>query len=378
MARLEALLDLAILATCREPDEAEELLRGRKTLSAPGRHHRVVVWARPGIRARWERACRAVRRRDGRLPDWAAAVVVSWEALDQWTHLDPGRLPTERRTLERDGWRCRVPGCGARRNLEVHHIVFRSRGGSNASWNLVTLCHAHHHHALHRGTLRVTGRAPCALDLGDRLFPGCRAALDLPWRTARAPSGQGRIAHAARANSSPRSVSPPPGSPTGPRDVGFCHSGDPKSESEARPAIPDRIPSPKPDPNPNPARPEPNREESPYRCALRSPTFRSCRFRLRASGRPAVGRHAPCRPGPDPEHPPGVQGERAGVERDHGRFLQRHRRKHRGSLPRRERPGSVPGRPGTVPTSSPAAPGRHPAARPSRSRARLTCATTTG
>ncbi len=208
MARLEALLDLAILASCREPSEAEELLRGRKTLSTPGRHHRVVVWARPGIRAHWERACRAIRRRDGRLPDWVAAVVVSCEALDQWTHLDPGRLPTERRTLERDGWRCRVPGCGARRNLEVHHIQFRSHGGSNASWNLVTLCHAHHHHALHRGTLRVTGRAPHALTWEI----GCSQDAAPLWtyrgeRLARR-RGQGPIAHTVRSISSPRPVSP--------------------------------------------------------------------------------------------------------------------------------------------------------------------------
>jgi len=163
MAQLEELLDLAILASCRDPGESEEFLRDRKTLSTPGRHHRVVVWARPAILDRWERACRAVRSRSERFPPWVAAFVVSKTALEQWVLTDPGRIPTERRILERDGWRCRAPGCSSRRSLEVHHIRFRSRGGSNASWNLVTLCHAHHHHALHRGTLRVTGRAPHAL-----------------------------------------------------------------------------------------------------------------------------------------------------------------------------------------------------------------------
>jgi hypothetical protein len=38
--------------------------------------------------------------------------------------------------LERDGWKCCYPGCGARKNLELHHVRFRSRGGCDAPWNL--------------------------------------------------------------------------------------------------------------------------------------------------------------------------------------------------------------------------------------------------
>ncbi len=41
--------------------------------------------------------------------------------------------------LHRDGWRCQV--CGSRRNLEVHHQQFRSRLGSDAPDNLITLSH---------------------------------------------------------------------------------------------------------------------------------------------------------------------------------------------------------------------------------------------
>jgi len=37
----------------------------------------------------------------------------------------------------RDGWRCAVPVCSARRNLHNHHIVFRSRGGDNSRDNRV-------------------------------------------------------------------------------------------------------------------------------------------------------------------------------------------------------------------------------------------------
>jgi 5-methylcytosine-specific restriction endonuclease McrA len=40
--------------------------------------------------------------------------------------------------LERDGWRCQI--CGARTGLEVHHIRFRSRQGSDDEQNLITVC----------------------------------------------------------------------------------------------------------------------------------------------------------------------------------------------------------------------------------------------
>lgn len=51
-----------------------------------------------------------------------------------------------RRILERDGWRCQ--SCGLRRNLEVHHIIFRSHSGSDAEQNLITLC-SDCHRSLH-------------------------------------------------------------------------------------------------------------------------------------------------------------------------------------------------------------------------------------
>ena len=63
----------------------------------------------------------------------------------------------------RDGWRCTVPGCTARRNLHSHHIRFRSAGGPDEPWNRTTLCAHHHHRGVHDGTLRITGRAPDAL-----------------------------------------------------------------------------------------------------------------------------------------------------------------------------------------------------------------------
>lgn len=61
------------------------------------------------------------------------------------------RPSIRRAVLARDGRRCTTEGCGARRFLEVHHIVPRTRGGSNAMENLTTLCGACHRFVHERG-----------------------------------------------------------------------------------------------------------------------------------------------------------------------------------------------------------------------------------
>jgi 5-methylcytosine-specific restriction endonuclease McrA len=43
-----------------------------------------------------------------------------------------------REVLKRDSWKCQV--CGARKNLQVHHLEFRSRSGDDREHNLITLC----------------------------------------------------------------------------------------------------------------------------------------------------------------------------------------------------------------------------------------------
>ena len=45
---------------------------------------------------------------------------------------------------------CRFPGCGQRQFTDVHHIRWRSRGGSNRLANLAELCW-HHHWLVHEG-----------------------------------------------------------------------------------------------------------------------------------------------------------------------------------------------------------------------------------
>ena len=58
----------------------------------------------------------------------------------------PDYAHLHRAVLERDGWRCQL--CGSITNLNVHHQVFRSRGGTDSQDNLVTLC-AFCHRNLH-------------------------------------------------------------------------------------------------------------------------------------------------------------------------------------------------------------------------------------
>ncbi len=61
---------------------------------------------------------------------------------------------TRRKVLHRDQERCRVPGCRAHNNIDIHHLLHREHGGTNDLLNLICLCEAHHlaHHA---GTLVI-------------------------------------------------------------------------------------------------------------------------------------------------------------------------------------------------------------------------------
>jgi hypothetical protein len=54
---------------------------------------------------------------------------------------------------------CRFPGCGAQTFVDVHHVQFRSRGGSADPDNLIELCWFHHR-LVHEGgwTLRLDDR----------------------------------------------------------------------------------------------------------------------------------------------------------------------------------------------------------------------------
>ncbi len=102
-------------------------------------------------------------------------------AIASW--LQAGRAFRDYADFERDGWRCTVPACSARRNLHSHHVVFRSAGGPDVPANRTTLCAWHHLRGVHEGRIVIRGRAPEALlyRLGVGWFrSGDRVAHQLP------------------------------------------------------------------------------------------------------------------------------------------------------------------------------------------------------
>jgi hypothetical protein len=84
-----------------------------------------------------------------------------FERLIDHVHAEWPRLPRHRDPIfARDGWRCAVPACTARRNLHDHHLLYRSRGGGNARDNRITVCAWHHLRGIHQGRVRAWGTAP--------------------------------------------------------------------------------------------------------------------------------------------------------------------------------------------------------------------------
>ena len=112
--------------------------------------------------------------------DLTADQCLYWVAdhfLGTWEDSPEALVGPGRQVIERDHGYCQVPGC-SRGAEHVHHIVFRSRGGGDEPENLVSLCVAHHLHGVHRGWVRVSGRAPDQLEweLGEAEAPGEAAA----------------------------------------------------------------------------------------------------------------------------------------------------------------------------------------------------------
>ncbi len=66
---------------------------------------------------------------------------------DRWEHIH-----------RRDGYRCKCPVC-RRRDVTLHHLRYRGRGGDDAPDNLASICAFHHLDGEHGGRLKVTGPA---------------------------------------------------------------------------------------------------------------------------------------------------------------------------------------------------------------------------
>jgi hypothetical protein len=126
------------------------------------------------------------------------AIVVDDEQGQRATSTIPPA--TRRQIFERDGYRCRFPGCRSTRNLDIHHLKHRAHGGDHRSGNLGTLCGGHHV-LNHDGVISISGDAD-----GDLVFTRngvviraedretFAAATDTPLMRLEVESGRTRMA----------------------------------------------------------------------------------------------------------------------------------------------------------------------------------------
>jgi len=108
-------------------------------------------------------AARTFSIRCRRIPAWAGLLALIEDFVATWDPDERADDVPDDPVLVRDGWRCAAPGCSSRRNLEMHHVLYRSRGGGDEEWNRVCLCRFHHQRGEHGGLARCVGRAPLGL-----------------------------------------------------------------------------------------------------------------------------------------------------------------------------------------------------------------------
>lgn len=114
-------------------------------------------------------AARMFSTRSRRIPAWVGLLAIIEDFVLTWDRdMRPGHRSRDR-VFVRDGWRCAAPGCSSRRNLEDHHVVYRSRGGGDGVANRLCLCRFHHQRGEHGGLASCSGEAP----------------LDITWRLGR-------------------------------------------------------------------------------------------------------------------------------------------------------------------------------------------------
>ncbi len=138
-----------------EEEEKQNREAGVRRLWGPQDAVQTVTDAIVSAQAAWVGA-------HGESPDagQALALVAEYFLKVRKEHRRPGRsMPRERReVLMRHGGLCAAPGC-SREARHVHHITFRSQGGSDEVWQKTPLCVPHHLHGIHRGYLTVHGKA---------------------------------------------------------------------------------------------------------------------------------------------------------------------------------------------------------------------------
>jgi hypothetical protein len=105
-------------------------------------------------------AVRAARADAGHWVSTAESLTaIAQHCLDVWRPMVEEKLRSAHPVKLRDEGLCQVPCCSGVAD-EVHHIEFRSHGGSDDPENEVGMCKPHHHRGVHGGNLLVEGLAP--------------------------------------------------------------------------------------------------------------------------------------------------------------------------------------------------------------------------
>jgi hypothetical protein len=163
---------LSCIALAREGEaleEAQMCARDEVVLRLPER-----------VASLLDSALRAAQSAAGRpLTPGEALEAIADHFIATWKPLLWERNTVQKRVLARDRGHCQVPGC-SRAAVQVHHIQYRSHGGADEPANLVSLCAAHHLHAVHVGWVRVSGKAPSRLRWSFRAGAGPARAASLP------------------------------------------------------------------------------------------------------------------------------------------------------------------------------------------------------
>ncbi len=110
-------------------------------------------------------------------PDWAYLEIILTHFILEYQTPSNKRSTLQYKILTRDDFLCGIPTCTSRSNFHAHHIWWRSGGGPDDPWNLITLCAAHHQ-MVHEGIVQIGGWAPWALIIRQGVDPRNNRAAD--------------------------------------------------------------------------------------------------------------------------------------------------------------------------------------------------------
>jgi hypothetical protein len=108
-------------------------------------------------------AARLFSMRGLSVPAWVGLLALIEEFVDTWDVVQNRRRPSEDAVHIRDGFRCMAPGCTSRRNLQEHHVIYRSQGGTDDMENRLCLCAFHHQRGEHGDMASCRGEAPLGI-----------------------------------------------------------------------------------------------------------------------------------------------------------------------------------------------------------------------